>query len=121
MQRSSYTKRRKAIWEAMHPTPKMSQAFAAVFGQELADAAVLCDENGAPIEAQTQGEGEIAVRQAVAPQNLHPMARQQDKEFAAATAAITGENVRSIQRHVARAEALGDDLDRLVGTTMKPK
>jgi len=53
------------------------------------------------------------VRQVVAPVAKH--GRAQENEFAAATAAITGENVRSIQRHVARAEALGDDIDRMAG------
>lgn len=56
------------------------------------------------------------MRQAVVPVAKH--GRTQENEFAAATAAITGENVRSIQRHIARAEALGDDLDRLAGTSL---
>ena len=40
------------------------------------------------------------------------------KEFAAETAAITGESKRSINQHIARAEALGDDLERTVGTSL---
>ena len=73
---SHYTKRRKQIWEALHPE-------------------------------------EIAVRQVVAPQSESPMARPQEKGFAASTAEITGESVRGIQRHIARADALGDDVERL--------
>ena len=111
-QRSSYTKRRKAIWEAMYPAPKMSPTFAAVFGQELADAAVLCDENGVPIE------GEIQVAQLAPPVIGYGRPPPQEKSFAAETAAITGESKSQINRHVARAEALGDDLDRLVGTSL---
>lgn len=45
-------------------------------------------------------------------------ARPQTKSFASETAAITGESKRSINQHLARAEALGDDIDRLVGTSL---
>ena len=78
---SHYTKRRKQIWEALHPE-------------------------------------EIAVRQVVAPQSESPMARPQEKGFAASTAEITGESVRGIQRHIARADALGDDVERITGTSL---
>ena len=40
------------------------------------------------------------------------------KEFAAETAAITGEAKRTINQHLARAEALGDDLDKVTGTSL---
>ena len=85
-QRSSFTKRRSEIWEALHPTPR----------------------------------AETEVRQAVAPQFAGQLggARPQQKAFAASTAEITGENVRTIQRHIARAEALGDDLPRVHGTSL---
>lgn len=43
---------------------------------------------------------------------------QQAKSFAAETAAVTGESKSQVNRHVARAEALGDDLDRLAGTSL---
>ena len=82
----------------------MSPAFAAVFGLELADAAVLCDENGTLIEQETAT-------------TYRGFGRWGNTEFTSEAAAITGENVRSIQRHIARAEALGDDIDRLAGTT----
>lgn len=56
------------------------------------------------------------VRQSVAPVAKH--GRRQEKGFAAETAALTGESLRSIQRHLARAEVLGDDLERLTGTSL---
>lgn len=42
----------------------------------------------------------------------------QDKAFAAETAAVTGESKSQINRHIARAEALGDDLDKVAGTSL---
>ena len=41
---------------------------------------------------------------------------QQTKGFAASTSEVTGENVRQIQRNVARAEAIGDAPTRSKGT-----
>ncbi len=38
-------------------------------------------------------------------------------EFASETAAASGQNVRDVQRHVARADALGPDLHAVVGTS----
>lgn len=103
-QRSSYTKRRKAIWEALHPA--RSQKFERVW-------------DALPIEANPQRvallDGE-QVGQVVPPVAKH--GRTQDSGFAAATAAITGESKRDVNRHVARADALGDDIDRLVGTSL---
>ena len=62
---------------------------------------------------------EIAVRQAVAPQSQSPMARPQAKGFAASTAKVTGESVRSVQREIARAEAIGDEaLSKVVNTSL---
>ncbi len=43
---------------------------------------------------------------------------QQEKGFAASTAAITGEAKRTINQHIARAEAIGDDLPRVHGTSL---
>lgn len=43
---------------------------------------------------------------------------QNQPQFAASTAAITGEEKRTINRHIARAEALGDDLPRVHGTSL---
>ena len=81
-QRSKAVKRRKEIWEALHPVMK------------------------------------IAVAQAAPPQIQSPMARPQEKAFAAETAAVTGESKSQINRHIARAEALGDDLDKVAGTSL---
>ena len=82
-QRTSYTKRRKQIWEALHPE-------------------------------------ELEVRQVVAPQvATHGGARLQTKGFATSTAEITGESVRGIQRHIARADALGNDaLTKVANTSL---
>ena len=44
----------------------------------------------------------------------------QEKGFAASTAAVSGESKRSINQHLARADALGDDLERITGTSITP-
>ena len=90
-QRAHYSKRRKEIWEALHPEPSVD------YGRE------------------DGGENEQP-RQIVAPVAKH--GHVQPKGFAASTAEVTGENVRQIQRNVARAEAIGDDLLRLTGTSL---
>ena len=43
---------------------------------------------------------------------------QQSQGFAADTAAVSGESKRAINQHLARAEALGDDLPRVTGTSL---
>ena len=73
-QRAQAIKRRKAIWEALHP----------------AETTTSCRSLG--------GRG--------------------NTDFASETAAVSGYNVRSVQRHIARAEALGDDLPRVTGTSL---
>lgn len=45
---------------------------------------------------------------------------QQEKGFAASTAAVSGESKRAINQHLARADALGDDLERITGTSITP-
>ena len=53
------------------------------------------------------------------PQNAaHGGARPQRVEFANDTAKMTGESKRAINQHLARAEALGDDLPRVTGTSL---
>lgn len=89
-QRSHYTKRRKQIWEALYPTQKE--------------------------ERQRVSDLPEQVGQLVPPVAKH--GHQQEKAFAASTAAITGEDKRTINRHIARAEALGDDLPRVQGTSL---
>lgn len=44
--------------------------------------------------------------------------RGQPKQFAAETEAITGQSKRSINQKLARAEALGDDIQQVVGTSL---
>ena len=86
-QRSKYMKRRRQIWEAMHPAERV-------------------------VKAESKSCEQVAQ---VAP----PVAKHghlQDKAFASNTAAITGESKSQINRHLARAEALGDTLlDRITG------
>lgn len=65
-------------------------------------------------EAKTGADKQV--RQVGAPVAKH--GRAQEKAFAASTAVLTGESVRTIQRHIARAEALGDDLDKVIGTSL---
>ena len=92
-QRSSYTKRRKVIWEALHPVP--SQRFERVW-------------DALPIEANSGASC------ATIPER----GRGRPPEFASETAAITGESKSQVNRHIARAEALGDDIDRIQGTSL---
>lgn len=85
-QRSSFTKRRKEIWEALYPVQRAPERY----------------ENNSGQSSPT-----IPERRAGRP-----------KEFAAETTAITGEAKRTINQHLARAEALGDDLPRVQGTSL---
>ena len=65
------------------------------------------------------GEAETEVAQVAPPQVFsHGGARPQTKGFAAATAEVTGQTKRAINLSVARAEAIGDDLLRLTGTSL---
>lgn len=93
-QRSKAVKRRKEIWEALHPVSP--QRFDSVFD--------------ALPEAKDQ------VGQLVPPVAKHGHA--QAKAFAADTASITGDSKRDVNRHISRAEALGDDLDKVTGTSL---
>jgi len=74
-QRASAIKRRKQIWEALHPEGV---------------------------------SGQIVPK----PQGGRPT------EFATETAAVSGETKRDINRHLSRAEALGDDLAKVAGTSL---
>lgn len=80
-QRTAAIKRRKQIWEALHP-------------------------------------GEIQVGQVVPPETGYGKPPPQVQGFAAETAAASGQSKRDINRDLARAEALGEDLDRIVGTSL---
>ncbi|WP_299146737.1 hypothetical protein [uncultured Comamonas sp.] len=81
-QRTAHIKRRKQIWEALHP-----------------------GETGGATCASSLSDGRKA-------------GPQHEKQFAADTAKVTGESKSQINRHVARAEALGDDLQRVTGTSL---
>lgn len=72
-QRAKSIKRRKEIWEAMHP-------------------------QGGKTVSTLGGEQQIG--------------------FAADTAEVAGMTKQAINQHVARAEALGDDLDKVAGTSL---
>ena len=98
-QRSGFTKRRKEIWEALYPVQKEERQRVADLPEQVANTEVA---QAAPPQFAGQLGG----------------ARPQEKAFAASTAAITGESKSQINRHVARAEAIGDDLPRLHGTSL---
>ena len=70
-QRAQAIKRRRQIWEALHP------------------------ETG---------------------RNPPTLGGRGNTSFAAETEAVSGESKRRINEHLARAEALGDDLERITGT-----
>ena len=82
-QRASAIKRRRQIWEALHPE-------------------------------------EIQVGKVCPPESVtgYKQPPPQEKGFAASTAAVSGESKRSINQHLARADALGDDLERIKGTSL---
>ena len=98
-QRSSFTKRRKEIWEALYPAQKEERQRVADLPEPVANTEVA---QAAPPQFAGQLGG----------------ARPQEKAFAASTSAITGESKSQINRHIARAEALGDDLPRVQGTSL---
>lgn len=75
-QRAQAIKRRKQIWEALHPNSGKSVS-----------------------TIPDRGPG-------------------RPKEFAAATAEAAGMTKQAINQHLARAESIGDDLDRVTGTSL---
>lgn len=98
-QRSKAVKRRREIWEALHPVK--AQRFESVF------------------EALGVDEGaEIQVEPVVPPEIGYCQPPPQTKSFAAETADASGMTKQAINRHLARADALGDDLDKVTGTSL---
>lgn len=93
-QRAHYSKRRKEIWEALHPEPSRGYSLESYDAEGCEESGTSCPTLAAP----KTGRGNI--------------------QFAAETAAITGQSKRDINRNVARAEAIGDDLLRLTGTSL---
>ena len=77
-QRAQAIKRRRQIWEALHP---------------------------AGIQVAQVGSPEIGYGKPPA----------QEHGFATSTASVSGESKTAINRHLARADALGDDLERITG------
>ena len=80
-QRAQAIRRRKQIWEALHP---------------------------AGIQVAQVGSPEIGYGKPPA----------QEHGFATSTASVSGESKTAINRHLARAEAIGDDLERVIGTSL---
>ena len=101
-QRAKAVKRRKEIWEALHP---VRQRFDSVF-----------DALGTVEGPMTDAEELEQVEPVIPPVAKHGHA--QEKSFAAATADASGMTKQAINRHLARAEALGDDLDKVTGTSL---
>lgn len=58
------------------------------------------------------------VAQAAPPVETRKHGRAQEKAFAADTSERTGQDKATINRHVSRAEALGDDLEAVTGTSL---
>jgi len=75
-QRASAIKRRRQIWEALHPNS--GNSFSTIPADE-------------------------------------PRGRGRPPEFASETAAAAGMTKQAINQHLARADALGDDLERIKG------
>ena len=82
-QRAQAIKRRRQIWDALHPD-------------------------------------EIQVEKVFPPESAtgYKQPPPQEKGFAASTAAAAGMTKQAINQHLARAEALGDDLDEITGTSL---
>lgn len=69
-------------------------------------------------ELWEQRHPEIQVGQLVPPEIGYKNPPKQEKSFAADTAERTGQSKKDINRHVSRAEALGDDLQEITGTSL---
>lgn len=78
-QRAQAIKRRRQIWEALHPNS--GNSFSTIPADE-------------------------------------PRGRGRPPEFASETAAAAGMTKQAINQHLARADALGDDLERITGTSL---
>lgn len=101
-QRTAYTKRRKQIWDALHPA-KVNQRFESVF------------------DAIGIENPETEVAQVAPPQFSGQIggARPQTQGFAAATASATGQSKATTNRALFRADAIGDDaLSKVTNTSL---
>ena len=107
MQRGKCVKRRQQIRDAMNPAPRQSQP-------QLGGDALGVSEGVMTAAEELERE---QVGQVVPPVAKHGHA--QTKSFAAETAAITGESKRDVNRHLLRANTLGNDnADRIIGTSL---
>lgn len=93
-QRAQAIKRRRQIWEALHPEER----------QRVADLGSAEPNSGKSFPTITdhaqRGPG-------------------RPKEFASETAAVSGESKRAINQHLARADAIGDEgLTKIAGTSL---
>lgn len=93
MQRGKCVKRRQQIRDAMNPVERTVKA------------------DAKPVEQ--------AVNSGTTCPTIQARGRGRPTEFAAETAAITGESKRDVNRHLLRANTLGDDnADRIIGTSL---
>lgn len=97
-QRASAIKRRKQIWEALHPD---NQRFDSVY-----EALGMDGEPGGKTLSTRNDDGTFV------------KGEPKEKAFAASTAAVAGMTKQAINQHLSRAEALGDDLERIAGTSL---
>jgi len=106
-QRTGYTKRRKQIWEALHPAVQ----------EELDVGTVMpFDPNDDPEQDEIQ-VGHVAPPEFKATGYKQPPPQTQG--FAAATAVATGQSKATTNRAIARADALGDEtLTKVTNTSL---
>lgn len=98
-------KRRKQIWEALHP----------VQSQLNVGVVLPFDPNDDPEKDEIQVGTDFPPELKTTGYKSPP---QQTQGFAASTAEASGMTKRSINQHLARADALGDDVERITGTSL---
>lgn len=111
-QRVAHVARRKQIWEALHPAPAAVPAWEMEGGCSVS--------NGEAHQHQTTfetGNGDSANSGATRA-SIPARGRGRPQEFAASTAAITGDSKSTINRQLAVANVLGDDLQKVEGTSL---
>ena len=129
-QRTNAIKRRKQIWEALHPAeiqvgkvcpPESATGYKQPPPQEKGFAALTAAAAGMTKraikrrkqiwEALHPGEtGDATCASSLS--DGRKAGPQHEKQFAADTASVSGESKSQINRHLARAEAIGEDLER---------
>jgi hypothetical protein len=102
-QRTSHVARRKQKWEALHQAPAPVPAWERDDGCSVS--------NGETEAGANSGRNPPTISEEV-------RGRGRPKGFAAATAEVTGESKRRINEQVAIAEALGEDLQKVEGTSL---